>query len=144
MDIASKLTIAKNICQKRKLLLTKDRINIYELICQNKKPIKAYSLLEKLQKSKHNAKPPTIYRALDFLEQNGFIHKTNISNSYYACNHAEEQHSCQLFICSKCYEVKEFCQNDLIAKLDQKAKSQKFLTQNISIEILGICIKCQS
>ena len=144
MNILSKLEQITVACKERKLNLTKDRLETYKLICSSNKPLKAYDLLKQLKIAKHNAEPPTIYRALEFLEKNSFIHKINISNSYFACSHFENKHSCQLFLCSKCHEAKEFCNEEITLKLDQKAQENDFITKKISVEILGICSKCQN
>ena len=81
------LAKAELVCQERGLRFTEIRKFILRLIWDNPKPSKAYDLLDEVSKMNYSAKPPTVYRALDFLLENGFIHKINTLNAYIACTH---------------------------------------------------------
>ncbi|VTR19627.1 Zinc uptake regulation protein [Serratia fonticola] len=52
--------------------------------------ISAYDLLDLLRVAEPQAKPPTVYRALDFLLEQGFIHRVESANSYVLCHHFEQ------------------------------------------------------
>ena len=65
--IKEALTKAKIICDQRGVKLTKLRETVLKLIWKNHSYVKAYDLLEELKKIDHSAKPPTVYRSLDFL-----------------------------------------------------------------------------
>ncbi|MBZ3027148.1 transcriptional repressor, partial [Xanthomonas perforans] len=64
-------------CSERGLRLTPIRANVLRLIADAGKPVKAYELLDWVREGKGvgAAPPPTVYRALDFLMANGFVHK---------------------------------------------------------------------
>ncbi len=49
--------------------------------------ISAYDLLDLLREIEPQAKPPTVYRGLEFLMEQGFIHKIESTNSYVVCHH---------------------------------------------------------
>jgi len=140
MSVIEQITLE---CQKRGIRFTEDRRVVFEIICGSKVPLKAYDILEELKRVKKNAEPPTVYRALEFLEKNGFVHKVNILNSYFACSHFADQHACQLFICTKCQTAQEFCNANIASELKERAQKNNFQTQKISVEILGICKNCQ-
>jgi Fur family transcriptional regulator, zinc uptake regulator len=73
---------------------------VLSLICQSHKPLGAYDLLEKLQeKQGHRIAPPTIYRALEFLLAQGFIHRISSLNAFIACFHPEQSHYAYFLIC---------------------------------------------
>ena len=71
--------------------------------------MKAYELLDQITQEKAAkatagaAAPPTVYRALDFLLANGFIHKLESVNAFVACHHpSTAQHSVPFLICDRC------------------------------------------
>ena len=78
--IKTALDRAKHTCDESGVKLTPIRRKVLELILQSHKPIKAYDLLAQLSDSDHMEKPPTVYRALDFLLDNHLIHKIESSN----------------------------------------------------------------
>ena len=96
------LAKAEAVCQERGLRFTEIRKFILRLIWDNPKPSKAYDLLDEVSKMNYSAKPPTVYRALDFLLENGFIHKINTLNAYIACTHTLKHDHCYFIISDKC------------------------------------------
>ena len=73
--IKDALTRAEQTCRTKGVRLTPIRKKVLELVWQSHKPIKAYDLLGLLSSSNHIEKPPTVYRALEFLLDNHLIHK---------------------------------------------------------------------
>ena len=62
--------------------LTSLREQILNLLLQQVKPIKAYDLLAKLKEIRPSAKPPTVYRVLDFLVEHKAVIRLEACNSY--------------------------------------------------------------
>ena len=60
------------LCEQRGVRLTAIRKQVLELIWQNHKPLGAYDLLDMLSSDQQRVAPPTVYRALDFLQENNF------------------------------------------------------------------------
>jgi Fur family zinc uptake transcriptional regulator len=85
-------------CTERGLRLTPLRADVLRLVADSKKPVKAYDLLAQISESKAASAPPTIYRALDFLLDNGFIHKLESINAFVACHHPSVQHTVPFLI----------------------------------------------
>src|SRR3546814_6225694 len=89
-------------------------------------PIKAYDLLELIRAGNDAggegagaAAPPTVYRALDFLLANGFIHKLESVNAFVACHHpSTAQHSVPFLICDRCHSATELEDLDVVAQLE--------------------------
>ncbi|WP_338031756.1 transcriptional repressor [Ectothiorhodospira shaposhnikovii] len=73
--ITSALSSAERLCQSRGVRLTPLRRRVLEKIWQNHEAIKAYELIHQLSSADHTVKPPTVYRALDFLLAQGLIHR---------------------------------------------------------------------
>lgn len=102
------LSQAEELCQQRNVRLTPQRLEVLRLMAQQPGAISAYDLLDLLRVSEPQAKPPTVYRALDFLLEQGFIHRVESANSYVLCHHFEEpSHTSALFICDRCGLVTE-------------------------------------
>ncbi|CAM4461413.1 zinc uptake transcriptional repressor Zur [Vibrio agarivorans] len=134
----------EDICNTRGVRLTPQRKRVYELICQSPKASSAYELLDSLRETEPSAKPPTVYRALDFLMEQGFIHRVESTNSYVSCNRCHDQkHFSHLLICDQCGNVIELQDSDLIALLAKHAEQHDFAIQNHVIESHGTCPSCK-
>ncbi|MGC9423733.1 MULTISPECIES: zinc uptake transcriptional repressor Zur [unclassified Vibrio] len=144
MDLDNKLSKqVEAICAERGVRLTAQRKRVFDLICASKKASSAYELLEDLKKSEPQAKPPTVYRALDFLLEQGFIHRVESTNSFISCCSCNaHKHFSQLLICDQCGNVVELQNDNLIAMLANNAEKHGFTITNHVIESHGICQSC--
>ena len=140
--IKTALEKAERICRDGSLRLTPIRRKVLELIWQSHKPIKAYDLLSKLSTEEHIEKPPTVYRALDFLLENHLIHKIESSNAYIGCEVDHDELDSKFFVCDQCDEVKELFEPKLNKSLLDASKKQGFTPNQTTIEIHGTCAKC--
>ncbi|MBD8514765.1 zinc uptake transcriptional repressor Zur [Photobacterium sp. WH77] len=138
------LNQAQTLCDQRGVRLTPQRQKVLELIVERQSSISAYELLDLLRETEPQAKPPTVYRALDFLLAQGFVHKVESTNSYIACNLLDHASHCsQLLICDECSHVEE-CHDDELAKmLKLKAQQQGFQISHHVVESHGVCQACQ-
>ncbi len=135
----------EEICASRGVRLTAQRKKVFELICTSPKASSAYELLEQLQKVEPQAKPPTVYRALDFLLEQGFIHRVESTNSYIQCCSCNaHQHYSHLLICDKCSNVIELQDDSLVALLLENAEKHGFTITNHVLETHGVCRNCRS
>lgn len=135
---------AQSLCEQRGVRLTAQRERVYGIIIQSKRAISAYDLLDVLRETEPQAKPPTVYRALDFLLSQGFVHKVESTNSFIACClPGHEQHCSQLLICDKCGAVEECHVDTLSTALKEKAHQAGFEVSHHVIETHGICRTCQ-
>src|SRR5210317_1626244 len=75
------------ICEKKGLRFTKIRREMLEIILESHQPIKAHDSLSKISNIGYSEQQNKVYRALDFLMDNGFVHKINTLNSYVGCSH---------------------------------------------------------
>ncbi len=135
----------EEICAARGVRLTTQRKRVFELICSSPKAFSAYELLEELQKVEPQAKPPTVYRALDFLLEQGFIHRVESTNSYIQCCSCNaHKHYSHLLICDKCSNVIELQDDSLVALLVDNAAKHDFTITNHVIETHGVCKACSA
>jgi Fur family transcriptional regulator, zinc uptake regulator len=134
----------ENLCKKRGIKLTTQRRTVLGIMLTANKAMSAYDLLDLLKVSEPQAKPPTIYRALEFLLEQGFIHKVESSNSYIICSHFQDpEHISILFICDKCQQIIEKHSENIEEQLKQLAHQNQFLIKHSVLEIHGLCQLCQ-
>lgn len=144
-DAAGFVTAVERACRERGLRLTPIRANVLRLIAQASKPVKAYELLEWVREGKGVGAdaPPTVYRALDFLMANGFVHKLASVNAFVACHHpSSARHSVPFLICDRCHSAVELEDRAVVAKLEQRARALGFRPQAQTLEVHGLCAAC--
>ena len=89
-----------------------------------------------------NPKPPTAYRALDFLVEHGFVHRIESLNAYVSCDVDHKHTGSQFMICDSCDGVEEIYLCALPPKLQKKADGKGFTLHHWNIELHGTCRKC--
>lgn len=129
-------------CRSRGLRLTPTRRRVLELLLAADGPVKAYDLLDQLKTERPGAAPPTIYRALDFLLENHFIHRLETLNAFVSCIHPEHQHQGHFLICEKCHSVTEIHSCGLSGALAEVAAEHEFAATRQVLEIYGRCKIC--
>lgn len=134
---------AEVMCQRRGVRMTPTRREVFAILTEQEGAVGAYDLLDLLKAEVPNAKPPTIYRALEFLQSQGFVHKVSSSNSYVLCSHFEKQHPVQMLICTHCGNVQEIHSSGVHQAFVEQAENQGFTVQQQTVEALGICSNCQ-
>ena len=82
--LAAALGRAEALCVERGGRWTRPRHKVLERLLQASGPVKAYDLMAGMGEGDAAAKPPTVYRALDFLERQGFGKVFNLSGGILA------------------------------------------------------------
>ncbi len=142
-SIAQRIRDAEVECHRRGVRWTVLRSDVLTLILQAAKPVGAYDLLAKMAHHGRPPAPPTVYRSLDFLLEQGFIHRIMSINAFVPCCHPRNGHQAVFLICSRCHRVDEAESNDLQHSLGVLAKQGDFLPQQTTIEMSGLCVSCQ-
>lgn len=139
----SAIKAAKSQCDESGIRLTPLRQQVLELVWENHEPVKAYDVLDKLkQEHSSSSAPPTVYRALDFLQKQGLVHKIESLNAYIGCGKPEKSHSGQFLICKCCGSVAELNDPDISGMIKKKANQLGFKIDDEMIEINGYCQEC--
>ncbi|QTL40828.1 zinc uptake transcriptional repressor Zur [Xenorhabdus budapestensis] len=137
------LTQAEAICLSRGVRLTPQRLEILRLISAQPGAISAYDLLDLLREVEPQAKPPTVYRGLEFLLEQGFVHKIESTNSYVICHHFEEPcHTSAMFLCDSCGSVTERDAKNIESAIQNLAQYAGFHLRHSVIEVHGLCSSC--
>ncbi|WP_251978106.1 transcriptional repressor [Salinicola avicenniae] len=143
LDSDTLLKQADQQCQERGVRFTPIRRRVLEMISSTPGGLKAYDLLDRLSDEHAAARPPTVYRALDFLIEQGLVHRIESLNAYIACPCPDHVHRFQLLICRHCGRVEELHQDAVGELLSSTARERGFTIQRQTIELLGICDDCR-
>jgi len=137
------LAQAEKLCLQRNVRLTPQRLEVLRLLALQTGAISAYDLLDLLRINEPQAKPPTVYRALDFLLEQGFIHRVESTNSYVLCNLIDQPvHSSAMFICDRCGAVNEQAAQGVEDIMHSLASRMGFALHHSVIEAHGLCAAC--
>ena len=140
-DVDAFLNEAETLVARRGLKMTRIRRKVLRLLLESPEPAKAYDLLDNLD-GEGSAKPPTIYRALDFLQETGLAHKIESLNAYVACGHASHNHSAVFLICNSCNAAEELHATSTNKALRAETEASGFTMTRAVIEVRGTCRDC--
>lgn len=135
---------AENLCASRKQRFTALRRKVLELVCKYTQPVGAYTLLDDLRDEGRSAAPPTVYRALDFLQEQGLVHRLATNNTYLACAHPQTDHEGFFLVCSVCGYAQEVHTQSITGKAKNHARDFEFVVDRVSIEVTGLCSSCKN
>jgi len=131
-------------CASLELKLTSLRKEVLYILWQAQKPLKAYEILDNLLKIKQHAKPPTVYRALEYFIAHGAVHKIESIQSYTLCGEPEKHLSSEvLMVCNDCHNVIEIYDPTVRAMVVKLAGDHQFKLHQDAIELKGICSACR-
>lgn len=141
--INTALQQAQQLCKTNGQRLTKIRELVLKLIWQSHKPLGAYDLLPAIAEAGFNSAPPTVYRALDFLQEQGLVHRLASLNAFIGCSHPNHVHHGYFLICQCCGTTAELESTELQSSIQRFAADAGFSVEQENIEILGRCPNCQ-
>ncbi len=136
------LAAAEKLCEAKGLRFTPLRRRVLEFVWSSHKPVGAYALLDKLRNEDLGSAPPTVYRALDFLIENGLIHRIERMNAFVGCSHPGEAHRGFFLICAECGNAEELQAADLGEAIAAGAAKRGFTARDMTLEVTGICGDC--
>lgn len=140
--VGTALATAEARCREEGLRLTPVRRKVLELLLQEHRALGAYAILDRLRDEGFGSQPPVAYRALDFLVENGFVHKIERLNAFVACAHPGASHSPAFMICRKCDAVAEAQSAPAKGALGAAARAVGFEIERTVVEAEGICPAC--
>ena len=140
--IADALARAEAVCRQRGARLTPLRRRVLELVWGSHRAVKAYDLLAALGDAEGAAKPPTVYRTLEFLMDLGLVHRIDSLNAFVGCPQPNRRHSAQFLICGGCGEVSEMNAASIDRAVADQAAGSGFALSRQIIELHGKCPHC--
>jgi Fur family transcriptional regulator, zinc uptake regulator len=135
---------AETLCAERGERLTPMRRQVLEILAASHKPLGAYEIMDQAARTGPRPAPITVYRALDFLRENGLVHRIESRNAFMACgrNHGSDA-LIAFLICERCGAVGEAPAAAIAQPLSAAARSAGFTPTLSVIEITGTCANCR-
>src|SRR5712672_2357354 len=141
---ADALQHAERVCERRAQKLTPIRRQVLEALLSSHRPLGAYEVIDELAKSMPPPAPITVYRALDFLMENGLVHRIESRNAFLACAHDHDAAAMVAFlICERCGSVGEIPAASVAPSLHDAARATGFAPKLSVVEVTGTCAHCQ-
>lgn len=122
--------------------ITAPREHVLSIVANSEQPLTAYDVLHLLGQKLDKPKPPTAYRALDFLMKHGFVHRIESMNAYVACEENHQHRGSQFMICDDCGKVEEVHMCHVPDGLNKKAEGKGFTLSHWNAELHGKCEDC--
>ena len=136
---------AERVCRQRAQKFTPIRRHVLQALLSSHRPLGAYEVIEELAKSMPRPAPITVYRALDFLIENGLVHRIESRNAYLACAHDHDAAALVAFlICDAGGSVGEIPAASVAQSLSAAARASGFAPKLSVVEITGVCAHCQN
>lgn len=126
-------------CEAKGSRFTEPRKAVLTIIAQSKTPIGAYDILRKMP---NGAQPPTVYRALEFWEKEGFLHRIGSLNVYTICKAGHRHSGGQFLICNNCGTITETHICAMPKDFAAEAKGRNFHLEGWFLELRGLCENC--
>jgi Fur family zinc uptake transcriptional regulator len=141
--IAEALSRAEEICARKSARLTRIRKRVLSFVWESHSPVGAYDILDRLNAEGRRTAPITVYRALDFLMENGLVHRLASVNAYTGCGVPETPHGAHFLICDECGAVAELLDPKIDRAISLGAKQAGFAVKSPVVEVQGRCPSCQ-
>lgn len=138
---------AEQHCKAHGSRLTTKRKQVLSRLLESEKALSAYELIDIYKEKFGEALPAmSMYRILDFLQNERLAHKLSLANKYVACAHIPCDHddtAVQFLVCKQCQSVKEISiDKSTIAELQKNVESAGFQLANPQLEMSCICDNC--
>ena len=106
-------------------------------------PVRAYELMEAFARAGRPAKPPSVYRALDFWTGLGVMHRVESLNAFAVCRqaHGPGEAVC-FFLCQICGTAEERPVSGLDVPVLAAAAAAGFHIRSMALEVKGLCAAC--
>ncbi|MGH6674923.1 MAG: Fur family transcriptional regulator, partial [Xanthobacteraceae bacterium] len=139
------IAYAEHHCAVRAQRLTPMRRQVLEALLGSHNPLGAYEIIEQIATTNERPAPISVYRALEFLRENGLVHRIESRNAFVACGHNHAGGDLVVFlICERCGAVGEAPGGMVADALKASSRTAGFLPKSPLIEIVGICSHCRA
>ncbi|WP_166461770.1 transcriptional repressor [Paracoccus alkanivorans] len=138
------IEVAERICAERGARFTPLRRTALEVLLEFNGPVSAYDFLPALaQRLGRRLAPPTAYRALGFLLEQGFICRIETRNAFTLATHLEDRNAGVFFLCDHCGATVEVDADGITELLAGRAAALGFEVGRRIVELQGICADCR-
>ena len=136
------MAAADTVCAHNGARLTPLRRRVLEIIWQSHKPLGAYSILDALREDGRTPAPPTVYRSLEFLLEQGLVHRINSLNAFVGCERPGHVGDGQFLICEDCGTATEMHDAKVASAIARSVGTIGFRARHSTVEVSGLCPSC--
>lgn len=140
---AELLSRAEKTCARQGAKLTGQRRDVLDCVAQSHSAVGAYDIIERMAAKGARPAPITVYRALDFLEAQGLVHRIESRNAFVACTHPHDGRPAAMLVCEACGLVAELDAPEMFESLRAAAEGQGFVPSRTVVEMTGRCAGCR-
>ena len=140
--ISNLLTHLETVASNNGARVTPIRRHIYKCLANSAYPLGAYEILDMLD-GVGSAKPPTVYRTLDWLLELGLIRKVSSISKFVVLPNGQSYDPVAMLLCRECGRAEILKSNDGLANIIDTAKSQGLDDVQATLEIVGQCSALQ-
>lgn len=134
---------AQTLCRERGLQFTPLRREVLEVVSGSDTPQGAYDIAERLSAPGRRVAPVSVYRALDFLMEQGLVHRIASRNAFIPCAHDHAPGEGVVFlICRTCGVVDETISAEIERGLGRTLERARFRPAHSILEVEGDCGAC--
>jgi Fur family zinc uptake transcriptional regulator len=138
--LARALATADAVCTAAHQGTSPGRRRVLEILLSTGAAMKAYDIIGAYYGAGRPVAPTTVYRALEFLERMGLVHRLESINAFIACRSDGRSHAPGFLICDRCGGAYEF-EPDLAAE-QTAAEAAGFKVERVTLECRGVCRNC--
>lgn len=120
---------------------TPGRAAIVEFLSKADSPADVAQILDFLRDKNLNTNKVTVYRAMDFLFNKGFIDKVEFGEGKFRYEIKKGDH--HHLICTECRSVRDVEDKYMEELVEEIHENTNFKVKNHSMEFFGICKNCQ-
>lgn len=149
-DVQAIIDHAEEHCKEQGVRLTHKRKQVLCGLLLSEKALSAYELVDYCKDVLGESLPAmSVYRILDFLQDEHLVHKLNLANKYVACSHitCDHDHAVvpQFLICGTCQKVKEISvSKQVVAELQRNVEVAGYRLQSPQLEMSCLCQQCSN
>ena len=136
------LATAERVCAEKGRRLTPDRRQVREILLANHAALGAYDITARMDWFGRKPGSYAVYRALDFLEELGLIHRIKSRNAFVACAEPDGGHGAQFLICTGCDSIAEIAEPAVDRAVIEAAGRTGFTIARPIVEVEGLCPHC--
>ncbi|MGI9315836.1 MAG: Fur family transcriptional regulator [bacterium] len=138
---------AEQRCKEQGARLTEKRKQVLSGLLRSDSALSAYELVDYCRQEHGYSIPPmSVYRILDFLQEQHLVHKLNLANKYVACAHITCSHDHgvpQFLICGNCQRVEEISvAKSTINAIKRSVDNAGYQLVSPQLEINCLCEGC--
>lgn len=137
-DVTAIVERARSMAKQSGRRFTTIREHVYVSLLRAERPMKAYDIIDTLD-GVGAQKPPTVYRALEWLIEMGLVRRIATVSKFVAAPLDSSPHSIAYLLCRRCGQAEVIDIGAAGQSLRATAKAKGFQEDETVIELMGLC-----